>query len=163
MHSFCLRTSQWKVDSSTLKVSWCDLIECVSGSPALNQCEKQVRFKVAKVKQSNIASEEHWHIPLPCKYLPLRGWATWAWDLPLVVWGPGHQAGTWAVWRRRAAGRICWWTLLPPNLTETTCTGHYMPRVSLPATKKNNTPQQNDDKAKHTDMLIKRLKSEPQL
>lgn len=102
-------------------------------------------------------------VPLPCKYLPLRGWATWVWDLPLVVWGPGRQAGTWAVWRRRAAGRICWWTLLPPDLTETTCTGHYMPRVSLPATKKNNTHQQNDDKAKHTDMLIKRLKSEPQL
>lgn len=163
MHSYCLRTSQWNVNSSTLKVSWCDLIECMSGSAALNQCEKQGLVETNQIQsskgqtESNVASEEYWQASST-----LRGWATWVRDLPLVVWGPGRQAGTWAVWRRRAAGRICWWTLLPPDLTETTCTGHYMPRVSLPATKKNNAPQQNDDKVKHTDMLIKRLKSEPQ-
>lgn len=66
MHSYCLRTSQWNVNSSTLKVSWCDLIECMSGSAALNQCEKQGLVETNQIQsskgqtESNVASEEYW-------------------------------------------------------------------------------------------------------
>ena len=65
-------------------------------------------------------------------------WLQCVWDSPSVVSGPVRRAGTWAAWRRRAAGRICWWTLLPPNRRERACRGRYTPRVSQPAENNNN-------------------------
>lgn len=65
------------------------------------------------------------------------------WDSPSVVSGPERRAGTWGAWRRRAAGRICWWTLLPPDRRERACRGRYTPRVSQPAESEKNNMSDN--------------------
>lgn len=86
------------------------------------------------------------------------------WDPPSVVWGPVRQAGTWEAWRRRAAGRICWWTLLPPNQRERACRGRYMPRASQPA-ENNNNNNMSDNKLNFFSVNLNNrfLTSEPQL